>query len=61
MTTQADSPTLLDARERYLRDNGFDPQYDERWVKLKAGPIPIWFPNAPGRVRRSSSTTCTTS
>lgn len=51
MTTYADSPTLLDARERYLHDNGFDPDYDERWVKLKAGPFQIWFPNAPGRVR----------
>lgn len=51
MTANADSATILDARERYLRDNGFDPGYGERWVKLKAGPVPIWFPNAPGRVR----------
>jgi hypothetical protein len=49
MTTDAD--TLLSARDRYLHDNGFAASYDERWVKLKAGPIPIWFPNAPGRVR----------
>lgn len=49
MTTDAD--TLLSARDRYLRDNGFTTSYEERWVKLKAGPIPIWFPNAPGRVR----------
>ncbi|MBM4242268.1 MAG: hypothetical protein FJ148_00405 [Deltaproteobacteria bacterium] len=49
MTT--DTETLLAARDRYLRDNGFDSSYEERWVKLKAGPIPIWFPNAPGRVR----------
>lgn len=49
MTTDVD--TLLSARERYLRDNGFESSYEERWVKLKAGPIPIWFPNAPGRVR----------
>jgi hypothetical protein len=49
MTTDAD--TLLTARDRYLRANGLDASYDERWVKLKAGPIPIWFPNAPGRMR----------
>lgn len=46
-----DADTLLSARDRYLRDNGFESSYEERWVKLKAGPIPIWFPNAPGRVR----------
>lgn len=49
MTSEGD--TLLFARDRYLRDNGFENSYEERWVKLKAGPIPIWFPNAPGRVR----------
>jgi hypothetical protein len=49
VTTDAD--TLLTARDRYLRANGLDASYDERWVKLKAGPIPIWFPNAPGRMR----------
>ncbi len=46
-----DTDTLLSARDRYLRDNGFESSYEERWVKLKAGPIPFWFPNAPGRVR----------
>lgn len=51
MTAGAEPTTILDARARYLRDNGFDAAYGERWVKLKAGPIPIWFPNAPGRVR----------
>ena len=51
MKTYTDSLTLLAARERYMQDNGFDLAYDERWVKLKAGPIPIWFPNAAGRVR----------
>lgn len=49
MTTDAE--TLLGARDRYLHDNGLTSSYEERWVKLKAGPIPIWFPNAPGRVR----------
>jgi hypothetical protein len=51
MTTATEALTVHAARDRYLRDNGFDPSYAERWVKLKAGPIPIWFPNAPGRVR----------
>lgn len=47
----ADPSTLLAARERYLRDNGFDASYEERWVKLKAGRVTFWLPNAPGRVR----------
>lgn len=51
MIAHAEPLTLHDARERYLAENGFDPAYDERWVKLKAGPLPIWFPNAKGRVR----------
>jgi len=51
MIADAEPTTILDARARYLRANGFDADYGERWVKLKAGPIPIWFPNAPGRVR----------
>lgn len=51
MTADADSPTVLAARTRYLRDNGFDAAYTERWVKLAAGPLTIWLPNASGRVR----------
>ncbi len=51
MIADAEPTTILDARAHYLRANGFDADYGERWVKLKAGPIPIWFPNAPGRVR----------
>jgi hypothetical protein len=51
VTAASETMTVLAARERYLRENGFNPAYDERWVKLEAGGIPIWFPNAPGRVR----------
>jgi len=51
MTTYEDTLSMGAARQRYFADNGFDGSYDERWVKLKAGPIPLAFPNAPGRVR----------
>jgi len=51
MTTYEDAMSMADARQRYFTDNGFDGSYDERWVKLKAGPIPLAFPNAAGRVR----------
>lgn len=44
--------TLRDARTRYFVLNDFkDGGYDETWVKMKAGPIPIWFPNTKARVR----------
>jgi hypothetical protein len=51
MTAYDDSMTMGDARRRYFDDNGFDGSYSERWVKLKAGPIPLYFPNAEGRRR----------
>jgi hypothetical protein len=42
--------TLREARERYFEINNFPGGgYDERWVKMKAGPIPIWFPNIKAR------------
>ena len=46
-----DELSMGDARERYFAENRFDGTYSERWVKLKAGPFTIAFPNAPGRVR----------
>jgi len=49
--TYDDALSLRDARERYFTANGFDGSYSERWVKLKAGPLTLAFPNAPGRVR----------
>jgi hypothetical protein len=46
-----DELSMGDARQRYFVENRFDGSYSERWVKLKAGPITLAFPNAPGRVR----------
>jgi hypothetical protein len=46
-----DELSMGDARQRYFVENHFDGTYSERWVKLKAGPITVAFPNAPGRVR----------
>jgi hypothetical protein len=48
----ADSLTLRDARRVYFDANGFgdDGGYAKRWVKVKIGPLPFWFPNTPGRV-----------
>lgn len=44
--------TLLEARSRYFEINNFkDGGYGDRWVKMKAGPIPIAFPNTKARVR----------
>ena len=43
---------LRDARTRYFELNGFDNGgYEERWVKMKAGPFPIAFPNTRARLR----------
>jgi hypothetical protein len=45
--------TLRQARARYFADNDFGPDggYNDRWVKLKLGPIPYAIPNTAGRVR----------
>jgi len=44
--------TVRAARARYFARNGFDERgYQDRWVHLKAGPIPIVFPNTSARVR----------
>jgi hypothetical protein len=43
---------LGEARDAYLARNGFSTAaYDERWVKLKLGPIPLAFPNVASRRR----------
>jgi hypothetical protein len=47
-----DTLTLRQARERYFKDNGFgNGGYEDRWVKLQAGPIPIYMLNTAARVR----------
>lgn len=45
--------TVGDARARYFAENGFPPDggYDARWVRVKLGPVPVWFPNTAARVR----------
>lgn len=52
-TTYEPHLTLREARTRYFVDNDFGEQgnYDERWVKLSLGPIPLAFPNSAARVR----------
>ena len=51
MATYADSLTVRAARAEYFAANGFgDGGYDKRWVKLQAGPIPLYFPNTAARV-----------
>jgi len=43
---------LRAARERYFVLNNFaGGGYEEGWVKMKAGPMPIWFPNTVARVK----------
>ena len=43
--------TLAEARERYFAENGLDPTYSDRWVKLRLGrrSVPL-FPNTRARV-----------
>ena len=44
--------TLRAERERYFEINRFaGGGYEEGWVKMKAGPVPIWFPNTVARVK----------
>ena len=53
MPAYADSLSLRDARSVYFDANAFgaDGGYAKRWVKVKLGPVPFWFPNSAGRVR----------
>lgn len=43
--------TLRDARARYFAVNGFgaDGGDSERWVEVRVGRFPMWFPNTRGR------------
>ncbi|NNL64973.1 MAG: hypothetical protein HKP30_01895, partial [Myxococcales bacterium] len=49
----ANEATLLDARTRYYRANGFDEDGgDSRsWVRVALGPLPLYFPNSDARRR----------
>ena len=45
--------TLREARAAFFERSGFPPDggYADRWVKLRLGPLPLWFPNTEGRRR----------
>ena len=44
--------TLREAREHYFELNRFEGGgYEEGWVKMRAGFVPIWFPNTVARVK----------
>lgn len=52
MTLYNADSNLRAARERYFEVYNFkDGGYEEGWVKMKAGPVPIWFPNTVARVK----------
>lgn len=52
MASYAADLKVRDARQAYFDANGFvNGGYDDRWVKLTAGPLRIYFPNIPARVR----------
>jgi hypothetical protein len=47
-----DGLSLHAARERYFQASGFDASsYEARWVRLQAGPLPLFLPNTRARVR----------
>jgi len=48
----ADTSSVRDARAQYFAANGFsDALYQDNWVKLKVGPLPVVFPNTSSRRR----------
>jgi hypothetical protein len=53
MKVQTDrSETVRDARARYFAENGLsEAAYQDRWVVLRAGPLPIYMPNSEARRR----------
>jgi hypothetical protein len=52
MSLYSAESTLRAARERYFEINKFEGGgYEEGWVKMRAGPVPIWFPNTVARVK----------
>ncbi len=53
MAIYSDSTPVRQARAEYFRANGFgdDGGYDARWVKVKLGRVPLWFPNTAARRR----------
>lgn len=53
MTSYHFDMTLGEAVKKYFVDNNFgdDGGYGDRWVEVKLGPIPVYLPNTPQRVR----------
>jgi hypothetical protein len=52
MARYDDALSLRDARALYFAASGFDEKaYADRWVKLRAGPIPLYVLNTRSRVR----------
>lgn len=51
MTAYREGMTLRDARARYFAVNGFgaDGGDSERWVEVRVGRFPMWFPNTRAR------------
>lgn len=53
MAVYDDSLLLRDARARFFAANagtfGADGGYDQKWVRLEFGPIPLYLPNTAGR------------
>ncbi|HYB99136.1 MAG TPA: hypothetical protein VEC57_08350 [Candidatus Limnocylindrales bacterium] len=48
----ADDASLGYARSLYFEANGFcEGGYEASWVRLQAGPVPLYFPNTASRVR----------
>jgi len=49
----ADDMTMREARARYFDVNGFgeDGGYNDAWVDFELGPLPLPFPNTPGRIK----------
>jgi hypothetical protein len=45
--------TLGEARARFFEEAGFaaDGGYGDYWVEIRAGRVPLWFPNTEGRRR----------
>lgn len=52
-TVYDDAMTMREARSKYFEVNGFGDQggYDDAWVDIKLGPVPMSFPNTKSRVR----------
>jgi hypothetical protein len=52
MAVYPDALTVREARAEYFAANGFNESgYEARWVRLQAGPIPLFILNTNARVR----------